>query len=318
MEHTTESVLKMENHFKLMVPGPFNFRLTVAKPAGWHWSTLNEVFENGVFWSGMYLGNIPLGLRMSAEGNRVNVAAFSMSKLSDPDLSELKSIILSGLGASDDLLAFYQFAQKDSVLSVTVKDLYGMRIGLLDDIFGRVILAILLQMVPVARSQQMMAALLEHYGNKIQFQGKEMVLWPLPEDISRIDEQGLKSTAKLGYRAKRLILAAQFLAENPVSLTKLSSLPDDEALKRLMEIPGIGKYSAGIIFGRLSLPVDAWSVVVLSELILGRTPDNPRKDIDSLITRLVKQWGKWSFFAFVYIANDLENLAKIHKLSRLH
>lgn len=73
-------------------------------------------------------------------------------------------------------------------------------------------------------------------------------------------------------------------------MKQLSSLSDEKALQRLTEIPGIGKYSAGIIYGRASLPVDSWSVVVLSELVLGKTPDNPRQDIDPLITRIIKQW----------------------------
>lgn len=317
MDHTKATDLITENRFSLRIPSPFDFHLTVDKPAGWHWSTLNEIFEDGIFWSGMYFKNSPTGLRMSATGNRVNVVAFSKSRLSNQDISELKSILRSGLGANENLPGFYQFAQEDPILSVTVKDLYGMRIGLPDDIFGRVILAILLQMAPMSRSEQMMTAILEYYGKKISFQGKEINLWPQAEDIVRINEQELRNNAKLGYRAKRLMQAAQFLIQHPVSLIKLSSLSDEEALKRLTEIPGIGKYSAGIIYGRASLPVDAWSVIVLSELILGKTPENPRQDINPIITRLIKQWGRWSYFAFVYIANDLEKLAKSHKLSRI-
>ncbi len=309
--------LKIENRFSLTVPRPFDFRLTVAKPAGWHWSTLGEAFENGVFWSGIYLNDLPIGLRMSAVGSRVRVVAFSESTLSDRYLSELTSIIWFGLGADEDLAAFYEFAREDPILSVTVKDLYGMRIGLLDDVFGRAILAILLQMASFARSEQMMDSLLEHYGNKITFDGKEITLWPRAQDIARTDEHDLRNKANLGYRAKRLVQAARFLQEHPISLIKLSALSDEEALKRLLEIPGIGKYSAGIIYGRTSLPVDAWSVVILSEIVLGRTPENPRQDINTVISRINDLWGKWSFFAFVYIANDLENLAKNHKLSRL-
>ena len=229
MNHSTAIDLKTENRFSMLIPSPFDFRLTVAKPAGWHWSTLNEVFKDGIFWSGMYLKNLPIGLRMSSTGAKVNVVTFSKSTLSNQDITLLKSIIRSGLGVNEDLPAFYQFARKDPILSVTVKDLYGMRIGLLDDIFGRVILAILLQMAPIARSQQMMTAILEHYGNKIAFQGKEIVLWPRAEDIVKTGEQELRKKAKLGYRAKRLVQAAQFLIEHPVSLIKLSSLSDEEA-----------------------------------------------------------------------------------------
>ena len=60
------------HRFTLSIPDPFDFSLTVAKPAGWHWSTLRETFEDGTLWSGMYLRDIPVGLKLSAEGNKVS------------------------------------------------------------------------------------------------------------------------------------------------------------------------------------------------------------------------------------------------------
>jgi 3-methyladenine DNA glycosylase/8-oxoguanine DNA glycosylase len=85
----------------------------------------------------------------------------------------------------------------------------------------------------------------------------------------------------------------------------------------LLEIPGIGKYSAGIILGRSSAPLDVWSVVVMSELLLKRTPEKPRDEIDEVTNVMEKRWGKWAWMAFVYIVNDLNELSKIYHISRL-
>ncbi len=84
-----------------------------------------------------------------------------------------------------------------------------------------------------------------------------------------------------------------------------------------MEIPGIGRYSAGIILGQTSLPIDVWSVVIMSELFLGHTPEHPRTEIDQVASELTARWGEWRWFAFVYVLNDLENLAKEYGLSRI-
>jgi 3-methyladenine DNA glycosylase/8-oxoguanine DNA glycosylase len=192
-----------------------------------------------------------------------------------------------------------------------------MRIGRLDDLFGRVILAILLQMAPLARSERMMTAVLENYGTSITLDDREVVLWPRPQDIASIGENELRTKATLGYRARRLAQAAQFLSEHSTSLLELSRLPEEETLRRLMEIPGIGKYSAGIILGQTTVPVDIWSVVIMSELILERTPQNPRREIEAVNDVLRKRWGRWAWMAFVYILNDLENLGKTFHLSRL-
>jgi hypothetical protein len=55
----------------------------------------------------------------------------------------------------------------------------------------------------------------------------------------------------------------------------------------------------------------------MSELVLGKTPADPRREIKDVTLALKKRWGKWSWLAFVYILNDLEKLASIYHLSRI-
>ena len=227
----------------------------------------------------------------------------------------LKTEVWSALGGDEDLPGFYRFARKDPILSAVVKHLNGMRIGGANDLFGDVILAILLQMAPMARSNRMMDALLEHYGRSISFDGREVTLWPRAEEIAMVDPEELWKTTKIGYRAERLVKAARFLSEHPISHDDLASLSEEEAVKRLTEIPGVGPYSAGIILG--TFPIDVWSVVIFSELFLGRTPEDPRAEIPGVVSRLTERWGKWRWFAFVYVAQDLPYLSETYHLSRV-
>jgi 3-methyladenine DNA glycosylase/8-oxoguanine DNA glycosylase len=190
-----------------------------------------------------------------------------------------------------------------------------MRTGMAGDVFGDVILAILLQMAPMARSMKMMDDLLERYGRRLAFDGREVVLWPRPEELAGVDPQELRRNAKIGYRAERLVAAARYLSQHPLSPEGLFSLPEEDAIRRLTEIPGVGPYSAGIILG--TLPLDVWSVVIFSELFLGRTPENPRAEIDGVTALLTERWGKWRWFAFVYVLQDLPYLKETYHLSRV-
>jgi len=103
-----------------------------------------------------------------------------------------------------DIGAFYSFAEKDAILTRVVRDLYGMRIGRLDDLFGRVILTITLQMAQLSRSRQMMWGVLEHYGTLLEFGDRQVMMWPTPAKIARLDPAELGTRANLGYRAKLL------------------------------------------------------------------------------------------------------------------
>ena len=85
-----------------------------------------------------------------------------------------------------------------------------------------------------------------------------------------------------------------------------------------MAIPGIGEYSAGILLGRGNVPVDSWSVIILSELFLGKAPENGRADIPALVEMIERRWGRWGWLAFAYIVNDLPYLADKYRLSRIY
>ena len=317
LQHHTTMYLRHELAFTLTIPEPFDFALTVAKPAGWHWSTPKEVFSNDTFWSGVRIGDIPVGLLMKAKKNRVTVRAFTASPLLKKDRDDLRDLVLSGLGADEDLIGFYRFAQNDPVLKNATADHPGMRIGLIDDVFGGVILAILLQMAPIGRSEQMMDKVLDHFGTAISFDRTTVTLWPRAEEIAALDPAILRKEANLGYRAERLVKAAQYIKSHPVSLRQLTTIPENDAMKVLTAIPGIGRYSAAIIFGQSTPPIDAWSVVIMSELYEGTTPAGSREAIERVQHALSARWGKWSWLAFAYILNDIERLAKVYPLSRV-
>ncbi len=303
------------HRFTLILPEPFDFRLTVAKPAGWHWSTPGEVFADGTLWSGMYIQDIAAGLKLSADGAVVTVSVYGDAPLDTDLLDLLKSQVWAALGGDEDLPGFYRFAQEDPILSAVTGHLYGMRIGMSRDIFGDVILAILLQMAPMSRSNRMMDALLEYFGRRIIFDGHEVILWPRAEEIARVNPAELRETTKIGYRAERLVKAAQYLAANPLLQDELSALTEEGAARRLTQIPGIGPYSAAIILG--TFPIDVWSVVVFSELFLGKSPAHPREAIDNVVSVLTHRWGTWRWFAFVYVVHDLPYLKETYHLSRV-
>ena len=303
-------------HFEIRIPAPFDFSFTVAKPAGWHWSTPREVFKKNTLWSGTYVNGTPVGLKMVGVGDTVNVDCYTQLPLADDERGELRALIELGLGKQEDLGAFYDFAKDDDILSSVIEDLYGMRVGRADSVFGRVILAITLQMAPIKRSQDMMAKLLDKCGTTIIFDNKIVVLWPTASEIAQSSPFELRRVANLGYRAERLVNAARYLAAHPISPLELESQSESDAKKNVMKIPGIGEYSANLILGRSSAPVDVWSVTIISELLFGKTPEHPRQEIGNVTEVMNERWGEWSWVAFVYVLNDLPKLARRYRLSR--
>ena len=98
-----------------------------------------------------------------------------------------KKALIHCIGADDDLREFYALAKEDSILKYVVDDLYGMHsTSSGDNVFPDAILAILLQMAPLKRSNEMMNCMIRKYGEAAEFDGKTIYVWPSPQKLASL------------------------------------------------------------------------------------------------------------------------------------
>jgi len=103
--------------FGVAVGKPFDFRLTVKKPAGWHWSTPFEIFERDTLYTTLRLSNFKLiGLKMRVKDQTVKAEAFSSRQLDSAEKDELLERVKLGLGVEDDIGGFYALAESDDLI----------------------------------------------------------------------------------------------------------------------------------------------------------------------------------------------------------
>jgi N-glycosylase/DNA lyase len=306
--------LRRRTKFEIRPPPPFDFGLTVRKPAGWDLFTSNEAYEDGTLWTGVRLEERPVGLKIRSRGTvenpRVVVEVYAGREISRREASKLREILKAALGAEQDLKEFYDFAAKDEILRHVVEDLYGMHDTQGVSLFNSVILSICLQMARLARSREMMEAIDRKYGDAIEFDGKRVVLQPTAERIARLDPKTFAKECKLGYRARYVVASAKMIAGGFPDVQGIMAMPTDEAKEKLMELPGIGDYAADIINPHAGFPIDAWSVDVFGLLFFGKEPENRRDAIEEVKREGIRRWGRWSWMAFFYVAQDLRNLSK--------
>jgi 3-methyladenine DNA glycosylase/8-oxoguanine DNA glycosylase len=293
---------------------PFNFRLTVRKPAGWDLFTSGEVFEEGTLWTGIRLKGRTFGLRISPGGTiakpRVSVEVYARSPVARAESETLRETLSVCLGADQDLRGFYGFAVNDGILKHVVESLYGMHDTQAAALFNSVILAICLQMARLKRSNDMMEAISLNYGETIEFDGKRVLLQPTARRIARLDPGEFAKKCKLGYRARYIVASARMIEAGFPDIREIMGMPPDQAKEKLVELPGIGDYAADIINPHAGFPIDAWSVDVFGLLFFGKEPENKREAIQKVKEEGIRRWGEWSWMAFFYVAQDLRNLSK--------
>ncbi len=150
---------------------PYNFELTIKKPAGWSWFTPYEQWEKGVIWSGFWFQKLPVGVKARMSGKTVTVDLYAARQLTAEEVDRLKYLMSESLGVNEDLRPFYRLMRRHPMLRGVAGHLYGMHEGWGMNIFSSLTLAILLQMAPIKRSQEMWDCLIRQHGRQIAFDG---------------------------------------------------------------------------------------------------------------------------------------------------
>jgi hypothetical protein len=119
--------LKLKNAFKVefeAIP-PYNFELTLRKPAGWYWSTPEETCEKDTCWSATRFNGELLGLKLHSMGAvrkpRILCAVYSKTKIDDFSKQAITEMLKRALKAEEDLYGFYKLSKKDDILRSVVK-----------------------------------------------------------------------------------------------------------------------------------------------------------------------------------------------------
>ena len=307
--------LRYQFSYRVKPVRPYCFSLTVRKPAGWSLFTPFEIYENDTLWSALHLDDTLIGIKLRSIGetNRplLKAEVFTKKRPTPTERNELEKKLNDLLGTNDDLNQFYLLAKNDPILKHVVEDLYGMHDTFSSSLFARATLAILLQMTGIKRSNQMMNCVITKYGQPAEFDRKRIPVWPTYKRISKLTPAELARTCKLGYRAKLLVKLAKVMSKNHgPTVTELRGLTREEAKRRLMELPGIGDYSADIINRPGGFPIDVWSAAVFGKLFYGKEPENSREAIETVKREGIRRWGQWSWMAFFYVVQDLEGLSR--------
>lgn len=177
-------------------------------------------------------------------------------------------------------------------------------------LFADATLAILLQMAPLKRSEEMMECVIRSYGDLAEFDGKRVYTRPTPETIARLSVQKL-GKCKLGYRAKRLLKLARVLETG--DFPTLEEVGTAHSRRGEEEAPRAPRHrrllSRHTQFHR-DFPIDAWSADVFGKLFYGKESEEGRNAIDGIKAEGIRRWGRYSWMAFLYVVQDLEGLSR--------
>lgn len=313
MEYSKERSIELRKYDELSLSAvsPFNFKYTVYKPS--HFPTRLEEFDetSGTFYRTFRLNEDKiLGLKISdlakkQEENGLFLEVYSANKLDRKDLDYLEKHVNGAYGLKENINEFYEYVKSDEELNVIIDSLRGMRNSCFETLFEILNISSILQNTTVKRSEQMMENMLFNFGKRVIYNGKELYAFYTPEDIFNSSEERLREL-KVGYRAKFLMEIARHFVQNPHFEEKIKTMSFEDAKKNLMEIKGVGPYSARIaLFQYLRRPheinFDSWKRKIFSKFFFG----NEDEPVEKVEKEAKNRWGVYAGYAALYIIESL-------------
>jgi len=287
---------------------PFHFDGTVYKPS--HFPSGDCMYEDGQYWQTMRFDDRVLGIRLlnmgSVDRPKVALSIFSSKQISEALLFHIKSEIEYRFDMNIDLKEFYDTCKRDSVLKPVIKRWKGMRVSNGRSLYEFLVIATVLQNATVRRSAQMLENLFEHYGAKVNYDGKTLSSFWLPKSIDQASENELRNL-KLGYRAKIFKHQSYAFMSGKLDESQLRLLNTDALKSRLLELYGVGPASVWYVLFEVFKRYNAfeyispWEQKIYSHILYNRDMVEAKVILDDVNSK----WGKWKMLAIHYLFEDL-------------
>jgi DNA-3-methyladenine glycosylase II len=201
-----------------------------------------------------------------------------------------------------DLAPFHRRVRNDSVLSKLVKHFCGMRIPQAPSVYECVVCAILEQQVNLTFAHQVKKALVETYGDALQFEGRNYHAFPEPGTLASATPADLRKLQISGPKARYIIGISRAVTDGTVNLEGLRYVASDEARALLVEHKGIGPWTAEYVclraLGKLDhLPSADVGLQKAIQIFyrLRKAPASARVD------QIGRRWAGWRSYATFYL-----------------
>ena len=178
-------------------------------------------------------GRNSIRLRITTEGRMTKSAQ-------NAGLSAIKHILAFNL----DLKPFYRMAKNDAKLAQTAKKFRGLKPIRYLSVFEALVTAITAQQVNLTFAGTIRGRMVKRWGRKFRIGGKTYYAFPHPERLARARVSTLRKMQFSERKAEYVIDVACAALEGRLDESELSTLPIDEAVARLTEIRGVGRWTA--------------------------------------------------------------------------
>ncbi len=220
-----------------------------------------------------------------------------------PALRRLAATVWS---LEDDLQRCYRIFKGDPVMAPLLGHCRGLRMIRTPDLYEALMIAVVNQQVSVASAESIRRRLYAALGDRMVSDGITYTNRPSPRRLLAARPATLRSLGLSRQKARYLLEIAERAVAGALDPARFDALDDEAAVARLMETPGIGRWTAEIVLmrglGRADVfPAGDLGLVVAAQRLLGRK-DRPTEDE---LRTMAEQWRGWRSYGALYLWRSL-------------
>lgn len=207
--------------------------------------------------------------------------------------------IKDALDLHTDLREVFSVFPENEALENSKKELWGLRI-INDEFFPCLISYLCSPQMRIERIKKMHDDIAREYGEKIEFQDRELHRFPTPEELSEASEEELRDLG-VGYRAEYIVKSTKMVTEG-FEHEKLAEMDYEEAHEEIKQLYGVGDKVADcvLLFSKgfhEAYPIDTWA----QKAVKAHLPDLHHEDYEETSRNVRKHFGDKAGYAQEYL-----------------
>jgi DNA-3-methyladenine glycosylase II len=221
----------------------------------------------------------------------------------------IRKLLTRMLGLDRDLAGFYELTRRDRTMAALAERFRGVRLPRFPTLFEALVNGIACQQLSLTVGIIVLNRLAESFGARFSTPDGTAFGFPRPERLAGADLAGLKRLGLSRQKAQALLELSGRVAKKEVDLPGLEAMSNEEAVEKLLELRGVGRWTADYALlrgmGRFMIfPAgDAGARNKLQALLRTRKPLD-----DESIRRRLRRWD--SHAGLIYIHLLLSGLAE--------
>lgn len=291
---------------------PFNFhqtlRFILSPPAllnGREFAPLLDYFVEGEYRRVLELGQnlILCGVRSQGSVAKPALQARILAGPSDKTAQQIVCAEVKRQFSTDlDLRPFYTLATRDAALCRLIAHFNGMRVPQAPHIYEIVISAIIEQQVNLSFAHKVKKALIDTYGRGVDFEGRRYSAFPKPTALAVSTPKDLLRLQVSGPKARYIIAISRRVVDGTLDLESLRQLEPPAAHASLLELKGVGPWTAQYVGMRALNHLDCLPAADVGlQKVIQHFYGLRKRPAPERVEKLARAWSGWRSYATFYL-----------------